>query len=267
MYHGGPVWQSNTHVSNDLTKYDKLKQEISKSTEFVHSQLVPEFGLHLITPKMEIWHQPLNSISEKNSYLFSKGDDPYWAIFWPGGQVLCRYILDFPACVKDKIVVDIGSGSGALSIACILAGCKSVISNDIDEQSLGAILLNAEANRIVDKERLKVSQKNYLKGSMSENAEELAAMSDILLIGDMYFDEVIADRISELVQKYISYTCDTNPKGSKIALIGDPGRWYLKEKRRKSAGQLRCIAKYELSDEIKSHNYGLTHGFVYQAIR
>ena len=267
MYHGGPVWQSNTHVSNDLTKYDKLKQEISKNTEFVHSQLVPEFGLHLITPEMEIWHQPLNSISEKNSYLFSKGDDPYWAIFWPGGQVLCRYILDFPACVKDKIVVDIGSGSGALSIACILAGCKSVISNDIDEQSLGAILLNAEANRIVDKERLKVSQKNYLKGSMSENAEELAAMSDILLIGDMYFDEVIADKISELVQNYISYTCDTNPTERKIALIGDPGRWYLKEKRRTSAGQLRCIAKYELSNEIKSQNYGLTHGFVYQAIR
>ena len=46
---------------------------------------------------------------------------------------------------------------------------------------------------------MKVSQKNYLEGSMSENAEELAAMSDILLIGDMYFDEVIADRISELV--------------------------------------------------------------------
>ena len=38
------------------------KLDIRKNTQFVKSELVPEFSLHLITPNMEVWHQPSNEL-------------------------------------------------------------------------------------------------------------------------------------------------------------------------------------------------------------
>lgn len=245
-------------------KCREIIQEISSNTKFVYSKMVPEFGLHLITPEMEIWHKPVDESSHQNIDIFKRNPEPYWAVFWPGGQVLCRYILDYPAVLKGKRVVDFGAGSGALCIASILAGCEQVIANDIDATSLSATLLNVEKN-LIDSAKLQLSKINFLEGSIIENARELALISDVLLIGDMYFDEQIGDKISHLVSNFIS--CGYGSKSNhKAVLIGDPGRWYLRDKNKRDLCRLRCIAKYELSDEIKTHNFGLTHGLIYEPI-
>ena len=241
------------------------KQEIIRNTKFVYSELVPEFGLHMITPEMEIWHQPFNKLSEKCLNLFNSHHDPYWAIFWPGGQVLCRHIIDFPNLVKNKRVLDLGSGSGALAFASIIAGCERVLANDIDNTSIAAILLNAEENSFMTTDKLHVSHKNFLEGDLSKNARELANQTDVLLVGDMYFDEQIGDNISELALHYISYNSELGDPEQKSVLIGDPGRWYLRDRSKKPLSNLRCMAKYELPDEIKAHNFGLTQGYVFAA--
>ena len=75
-------------------RYNETKNQISISTNFVTSEMVPEFSLHVITPEMEIWKQPFEKLPEKMRDIFYANYDPYWAIFWPGGQVLCRYIID-----------------------------------------------------------------------------------------------------------------------------------------------------------------------------
>ena len=50
------------------------------------TQFVPELKLHLLCPEHPLWRQKYH---EPESSL-----DPFWAIFWPGGQVLSRFILD-----------------------------------------------------------------------------------------------------------------------------------------------------------------------------
>ena len=52
--------------------------------------------------------------------------DPWWSIYWPGGQVLARTILDNPGLVKDRNVLDLGSGCAALSIAALRSGAKEL---------------------------------------------------------------------------------------------------------------------------------------------
>ena len=47
---------------------------------------------------------------------------PYWAFAWAGGQALARYILDNPAIVAGKRVVDLAAGSGLDAIAAMRAG-------------------------------------------------------------------------------------------------------------------------------------------------
>ena len=93
----------------------------------------------------------------------------------------------------------------------------------------------------------------------------MADQSDVLLVGDMFFDDDIGDKLSSLVSNYISIGLESSPdKQQKIVLIGDPGRWYLRDKDKKTLNQLRCIAKYELTDEIKAQHYGFTQGFIYE---
>ena len=241
--------------------FQKLKLKICQNTQFVRSQMVPEFGMHGITPDMQIWHQ---SPDELPNDFFAKNPEPYWAIFWPGGQILSRYILDNPSWVKERRVLDLGAGCGTLTLASIMAGCKSVMANDIDAVSLSAVLLNMETNNL-NCDKLKIVKHNFLEGDLKENAIKLASETDVLLVGDMYFDEILGDRLSQLLLHYTSNSSNGNER--KMVLIGDPDRWYLKGKREKhvknSSDYLTCLAKYELSNEIKAQNYGLTQGFVY----
>ena len=44
----------------------------------------------------------------------------------------CRYLLDHPAVVQGKRILDVGSGCGASAIASAKCGAKSVLANDID---------------------------------------------------------------------------------------------------------------------------------------
>ena len=84
--------------------------------------MTPELQLYLLTPACRLY-----TAKEEDPDLVG---DPWWAIFWPGGQVflpqssfstdakvLARFILDQPATVAKKKVLDLGSGCGAVSIA------------------------------------------------------------------------------------------------------------------------------------------------------
>ena len=57
-------------------------------------------------------------------------------------------------------------------------------------------------------------------------SEFLAESFDILLMGDMFFDENLGGKLSNLARTF-KETC---PK-SKMVLIGDPGRWLLSEQK------------------------------------
>jgi len=72
----------------------------------------------------------------------------YWAFCWASGQVLARYILANPECVKGKKILDFGAGSGVVAIAAMKAGAKQVIACDIDEDALISCQENAKLNDV-----------------------------------------------------------------------------------------------------------------------
>ena len=72
----------------------------------------------------------------------------YWIFCWASGQVLARYILDHPALVRGRAVVDFGAGSGVVAIACALAGARVVYACDVDEDSRLACAVNASLNGV-----------------------------------------------------------------------------------------------------------------------
>ncbi len=72
---------------------------------------------------------------------------PYWGFCWGSGLALARYILNHPAGLAGKRVIDFGSGSGVVAVAAAMAGAE-VIACDIDPVSQQACEENAVLNNV-----------------------------------------------------------------------------------------------------------------------
>ncbi len=233
-------------VSSSDFKNSYLVKNVEKETTFVKGVgLTPDIGLHLMTPDMSIWHKKAEM--SRSTSIFQ--EDPYWAIYWPGGQALARYVLDNPYLVAGKRILDLGCGSGACAIAAAVAGAggagNSVTANDVDPVALAAAALNASNNGV---------EITLLEGDFLGHVDFLSANFDVMLVGDLCFDQDLARRVLSLGSEFVS-------RGGRV-LLGDPGRWVLNSET-KDENRLKCVAKYELPTEVVSQNSGLVNGMVY----
>jgi predicted nicotinamide N-methyase len=106
----------------------------------VPAPLVPELVLHLATEITPIWQATEEWLRETGT------EPPFWAFAWPGGQALARYLLDNPARVAGRRVLDFAAGCGIAAIAAARAGAAWVEAAEIDPLATAAIRLNAAAN-------------------------------------------------------------------------------------------------------------------------
>lgn len=73
-------------------------------------------------------------------------DAPFFAVAWPGAQVVARALLAGSVDVTGRRVLELGCGSGLSSVAAALAGAAHVRATDIDHLALLTTSLLAEAN-------------------------------------------------------------------------------------------------------------------------
>ncbi|HEY2135168.1 MAG TPA: hypothetical protein VGH49_04730, partial [Xanthobacteraceae bacterium] len=76
---------------------------------------VPEITLRLGVESVALWDK-----IERNTEL--RGGPPYWAFAWAAGLALARHVLDHPALVAGRRVLDLASGSGLIAIAAAKRG-------------------------------------------------------------------------------------------------------------------------------------------------
>lgn len=101
---------------------------------------LPELRLWLLDPE----NLDRAFASEETQRLLQ--EPPYWGFCWGSGLALARWILDHPQEVRGKRVLDFGSGSGIVALACSMAGAAGSIACDLDPQAQLACALNAEIN-------------------------------------------------------------------------------------------------------------------------
>jgi predicted nicotinamide N-methyase len=170
-------------------------------TRPAHPSLVPEVTLLVADDIVALWEAMEDERGREAEA------PPFWAAAWPGGQVLARYVLDTPAAVAGRRVLDLGSGSGLVAVAAALAGAAEVVASEIDEFGTTAIPLNAELNgasgiRVVG---------DLLGGS--------PPAVDVVLAGDICYDRAMTERVLPFLDR-------AREAGVEV-LIGDPGRMYL----------------------------------------
>lgn len=145
---------------------------------------------------------------------------PFWAHAWVGGQALARYLLDTPATVAGRRILDFGAGGGVVAIAASKAGAVTVAACDTDPMARAAILLNAELNR----------------APIAVVADELlgrALDGDlVVLAGDVWYERHLAERVTPWLRGLAAL--------GHTVLIGDRRRAFFPK------SGLEPLAMYEL---------------------
>jgi len=175
--------------------------------------LCPELTLRLITPGSRLF-RATEADAERAGLPW-----PFWAFAWPGGQAVARYLLDHPAQVEGKSVLDFGAGCGIGAIAAALAGARRVLAADIDPRAVAAIAVNAELNGVA----LETTERDLIGDTVDE--------WDLILAGDMYYDAEESRRTSG----WLHAAARRGVRG----WIGDPARGFFDE-----AGT-RALATYQ----------------------
>ena len=122
---------------NTKQNEENIKKLIEKHTVITNNHMTPELKLHLLTKECKLYNEKYDN--ERGKFF----NQPFWSIYWPGGQALTRYIIDNGLSIIEKKryknknnivkVLDIGCGCGASSIAAKIIGADYVLANDIDE--------------------------------------------------------------------------------------------------------------------------------------
>lgn len=175
---------------------------------------VPEIRLYLADEALPLWQKTEDELAEAGLPL------PFWAFAWAGGQALARYVLDTAGLVTGKRVTVFAAGSGLEAIACVMRGAAGVVATEIDPFARASLTLNAAANGVT----FTISDADLLTGPLPD--------ADILLLGDVFFEQPMADRVTDLAARF------TATGG--LALVGDPGRSYLPKDR------LQLLAEYQV---------------------
>lgn len=189
---------------------------IASATRLQAPPRVPELRLHLADEMTRIWE-----LTEAE--LGAQGvDPPFWAFAWAGGQAVARHLLDTPAEVEDRTVLDLATGSGLVALAALLAGARHATAVDLDPVAAAAARLNAAANGLAD--RLTVTV-----GDLTAGAPPTV---DVVLAGDVCYDR-------DMTAAVLPWLRRARAAGTRV-LLGDPGRAYLP-----SQG-LRRVAEYDV---------------------
>ncbi len=163
--------------------------------------MVREISLYLADEPFGIWEQTEHELGRAGL------PPPFWAFAWAGGQALARYLLDHPAEVAGRAVLDVAAGCGLVAIAAARAGARSVTATEVDRFAAAAIGLNAQVNDT----RLTVTLADVLDGD--------GAGADVVLAGDVWYEKSMASRFLEFLRRASA--------GGREVLVGDPGRAYL----------------------------------------
>ena len=181
-----------------------LLKIILTSAELSSVPLVPEIQIYQASEPISLWEE-----TERAKGVTGL-DPPFWAFAWAGGRALARYLLDHPAVVRGRRVIDIASGSGLVAIAAAKAGAADVTAYDIDPLAAAAVTVNARAN--------KVAVASVCADLLGDDGPRATA-GDLVLVADAFYERDLADKVMSFLER--AHQCGA------AALAGDFGRTYL----------------------------------------
>ncbi|MFO0678673.1 MAG: 50S ribosomal protein L11 methyltransferase [Polyangiaceae bacterium] len=181
--------------------------------------LVPEIPLRMGTEVTPLWSATEEWLRARDVPV------PFWAFAWPGGQALAAFVLDHPALVRGRRVLDFATGSGLVALAAIRAGAARVTAVDLDPFAVAAAKVNADAAGL----DLDVVAVDLLGDSPPD--------VDLILAGDVFYDAAMARRVDAWF-----LAC---ARAGRQVVVADPGRRYM------PTAHYRALAAYRVPTTLE----------------
>ena len=210
---------------------DPRRALIVTGTRPARPELVPEVLLHLAEDTTALWQH----LEEEHGAAGS--EPPFWAAAWAGGQAVARHVLDTPALVAGRTVLDVASGSGLCAVAAAKAGAARVLAADIDELSVVAVAENAALNGV----EVEPVLADLLAGD--------PPAVDVVLAGDVWYERRMAERFLAWLRRCRDAGCEV--------LVGDPGRAFLPRE------ALVELARYDIAADESLESAAVRHAAVF----
>lgn len=196
---------------------------VRSATKLAPVPFVAEVSLHQADDIYAVWEQTERELGQ------AELPPPFWCVPWPGGQALARYLLDHPALVAGRTVLDFGSGSGLVAIAAAKAGAGAVMVAESDPFAMAALELNAAANGV---------PAPGVAGVVAGAAPVPGVAADVVLAGDVWYEKNLAGHVG-------GYLASAAAAGA-IVLTGDIGRAYFPRDRYLRLGSYEVPANVDL---------------------
>lgn len=208
-----------------------LAELVARHTRLSAPPAVPELRLHLAEDITGTWQEVERELG--TGHL----PPPFWAFAWVGGQALARWVLDEPAEVAGRTVLDLCTGSGLVALAARLAGAGDVLAVDVDPVAGAAVAANAAANGLTVAFRC------------TDPTGGPPPDVDVLLAGDVCYD-------AEMTGRVVPWLRSAAARGTRV-LLGDPGRHYLPRL------GLELLAEYDVATTRELEGVDVRSGRVY----
>jgi predicted nicotinamide N-methyase len=150
-------------------------------------------------------------------YCATNIGDNYWAQLWPSAMAIGQYILEEPALVEGRSVLELGCGLGLGSICAARAGATRAHATDIEENALRFASANAAANGVADAVSVGRLDWSAPRGDHED-------CYDVVLAADVVYDETAPKLLAELLPKLVS-------AGGVLLLADNADRPYGEERR------------------------------------
>ena len=196
--------------------------------------MVPELRVRVATELMATWEATERHFGHAVA-------PPFWAFLWPGSQVLARVLFDRPELVRDKRVLDFGSGCGLAAIAAARCGASRIVACDVDPVAAESQRINAELNGVC----LETLTRDLVGRPVRD--------FDVVLAGDVCYERNAARDISDWLHDLAS--------DGLTVLLADPGRAYAPTDGLELLASFSVPTSRELEseDELLTRVWRLTH--------
>jgi predicted nicotinamide N-methyase len=136
-------YMSSTHAEEPIAKHHLIKGHLDCVEIKIN---LPKIGVvTLLEATAETQDFLVESAIEDDTDQLPSGD-PYGAVLWPASLVIASRLLEF---VSEKRVLELGAGTGLVSLAAALGGAKSVLATDYESLPLTILEYSArELNEI-----------------------------------------------------------------------------------------------------------------------
>jgi predicted nicotinamide N-methyase len=137
-------------------------------------------------------------------------EDPYGSVLWPSAKTVSIRLLELN--LEGRTVLELGTGTGLVSLAASLSGAKSVLATDYSMFSLSLL------------EKAKNLQCRPLPGDILttqffdvKDFTKSLPPADIVVIADLLYDKGLAVAVGKRV-------CEAYSRGSLVIVGNSPGR-------------------------------------------